>query len=126
MSRAYRRSIRLLLVAACGYLAISAALFGCQRALLYHPDTSLADPADVDLPSAALEHLKTPDGEDLVVWWIAPRALDKPVYLYFHGNGGNLTYRPNRSVCSPTMTPASWPSAGAAMAARPAARPKTG
>jgi pimeloyl-ACP methyl ester carboxylesterase len=96
MSRAYRRSIRLLLVAACGYLAISAALFGCQRALLYHPDTSLADPADVDLPSAALEHLKTPDGEDLVVWWIPPRAPDKPVYLYFHGNGGNLSYRPNR------------------------------
>ena len=96
MPRTYRRSIRLLLVVVCGYLAISAALFGCQRALLYHPDTSLADPVDVDLPSAALEHLKTPDGEDLVVWWIPPRAPDKPVYLYFHGNGGNLTYRPNR------------------------------
>ncbi|NJM91482.1 MAG: hypothetical protein HC861_01325 [Rhodospirillaceae bacterium] len=96
MTRTYRRSIRLLLVAACGYLAISGALFGCQRALLYHPDTALADPVDVDLPSAALEHLKTPDDEDLVIWWIAPRAPDKPVYLYFHGNGGNLTYRPNR------------------------------
>lgn len=90
------RSIRLLLVALCFYLAICAAMFGFQRALLYHPDTSLADPVAVDLKGAAIEHLKTADGETLVAWWIAPRAPDKPVYLYFHGNGGNLTYRPNR------------------------------
>ena len=96
MNRFIRRSIRLFLVAACTYLAIGGALFGCQRDLLYHPDTSLADPADAGLPNAALEHLKTSDGEDLVVWWIAPRAPGKPVYLYFHGNGGNLSYRPKR------------------------------
>jgi pimeloyl-ACP methyl ester carboxylesterase len=90
------RSIRLLAVVVCGYLAICAAMFGFQRALLYHPDTALADPKAADLQAAALEHLKTPDGEQLVAWWIAPRAPSKPVYLYFHGNGGNLTYRPNR------------------------------
>jgi pimeloyl-ACP methyl ester carboxylesterase len=92
----YRRSIRLSLVVVCGYLAICAALFGCQRDLLYHPDPSLADPADAGLPNAELAHLKTSDGEDLVVWWIPPRASGKPVFLYFHGNGGNLSYRPNR------------------------------
>lgn len=91
-----RRSIRLSLVVAGVYLAICAALFGCQRDLLYHPDATLADPAAVDLPNAALEHLKTSDGEDLVAWWIPPRAPGKPVFLYFHGNGGNLTYRPKR------------------------------
>jgi pimeloyl-ACP methyl ester carboxylesterase len=96
MNRIYRRSIRLLLVPVGIYLAICAALFGCQRDLLYHPDTTLADPAAAGLPSAALEHLKTPDGEDLVVWWVPPRTPDKPVFLYFHGNGGNLTYRPKR------------------------------
>ena len=84
------------LAAVCVYLAICAAMFSFQRSLLYHPDTSLADPADVGLRNAALEHLKTPDGEDLVVWWIPPRAPGKPVYLYFHGNGGNLSYRPDR------------------------------
>lgn len=92
----YRRSIRLLLLPVGVYLAICIALFGCQRDLLYHPDAALADPAAVGLQDAALEHLKTADGEDLVAWWIPPSAPDKPVYLYFHGNGGNLTYRPNR------------------------------
>lgn len=96
MKRVFQRSIRLLLVPVGLYLAICATLFGCQRDLLYHPDPSLADPAAVDLPDAALERLATPDGEELVVWWIAPRAPDQPVFLYFHGNGGNLTDRPNR------------------------------
>jgi hypothetical protein len=96
MNRTYRRSIRLFLVAVCGYLAICAALFGCQRDLLYHPDPSLADPAKAGLQKATLEHLKTGDGEDLIAWWIPPGAPGKPVYLYFHGNGGNLSYRPHR------------------------------
>ena len=96
MTRTYRRSIRLFLVAACGYLALCAAMAGCQRDLLYYPDRSLADPADAGLPNAAREHLQTSDGEDIVVWWIPPRAPDKPVFLYFHGNGGNLTYRSKR------------------------------
>ena len=96
MNRTYRRSIRLFLVAVCGYVAICAAMAGCQRDLLYYPDASLADPADAGLPNAALEHLQTSDGEDIVVWWIPPRAPGKPVFLYFHGNGGNLTYRSKR------------------------------
>ena len=90
------RSLRFFAMVAGGYLAICAAMFGFQRALLYHPDTTLADPAAINLHGAALEHLKTPDGENLVAWWIAPRTPGQPVYLYFHGNGGNLAYRPNR------------------------------
>ena len=113
MKRIYRRLVRLFLVAVCAYLAICAAMFGFQRSLLYHPDTSLADPADAGLQIAELQHLTTSDGEDLVVWWIPPRAPGKLVYLYFHGNGGNLSYRPNRF-------------AGAAMVARPVARRKMG
>jgi pimeloyl-ACP methyl ester carboxylesterase len=96
MNRTYRRSIRLFQVALCVYLATCAAMFSFQRDLLYRPDTSLADPANAGLRNVELEHLKTGDGEDLIVWWIPPRAADKPVYLYFHGNGGNLSYRPNR------------------------------
>lgn len=96
MNRTYRRLIRLLLLPVCAYLAVGAALFGCQRDLLYYPDTALADPVDAGLTHAALERLKTADGEDIVVWWIPPRAPGKPVFLYFHGNGGNLSYRPKR------------------------------
>jgi hypothetical protein len=96
MTRILGRSIRLLLVPVGIYLALCAAMFGCQRDLLYHPDAALADPAAAGLPDAALEHLKTPDGADLVVWWIPPRAPDKPVFLYLHGNGGNLADRARR------------------------------
>jgi pimeloyl-ACP methyl ester carboxylesterase len=96
VKRTYSRSIRLLLVAACAYLAMCVAMFIFQRDLLYQPDMSLADPVDAGLPNAQLEHLKTSDGEDLIVWWIPPRAPGKPVFLYFHGNGGNLSYRPKR------------------------------
>lgn len=96
MNQVYRRSLRLSLAAVCTYLVICAAVFIFQRDLLYRPDTSLADPADAGVRSAELEHLKTSDGENLVVWWIPQRTPGKPVYLYFHGNGGNLSYRPNR------------------------------
>ena len=96
MNRTVRRLIRLSLVPVCVYLAICTVLFVFQRDLLYHPDAALADPAGAGLPDAALEHLRTPDGEDLIVWWIPPRAPGKPVFLYFHGNAGNLSYRPQR------------------------------
>jgi fermentation-respiration switch protein FrsA (DUF1100 family) len=39
--------------------------------------------------------LDTADGERLVAWHIAPQA-DKPVVIYFHGNGGSLRYRVGR------------------------------
>ncbi|HEY1386606.1 MAG TPA: alpha/beta fold hydrolase [Dongiaceae bacterium] len=70
-------------------------MFGLQRSLLYRPDTSMTDPLKVGL-QAEVQHLKTADGQDLVAWWIQPRALNKPVYLYLHGNGGNLSYRSER------------------------------
>ena len=39
--------------------------------------------------------LTTADGEHVIAWHVAPRE-DKPVILYFHGNGGALRYRVER------------------------------
>ena len=39
--------------------------------------------------------LTTADGERVIVWHVPPRQ-DKPVILYFHGNGGALKYRVDR------------------------------
>lgn len=78
------------------YLAVGLAIFFGQRRLQYHPDTSPMNPAAAGLTGAVQETLATPDGERIVVWWVAPKRDDAPVYLYLHGNGSNLHARAAR------------------------------
>ena len=94
--RVYRGLLSVFRIAACGYLVVLVGLYAFQRHLLYHPDRTLRPPAELDLADAAIEHIKTADGEDIMVWWIPPGAPEKPAFLYLHGNGGNLSYRHNR------------------------------
>lgn len=94
--RLYRGLLSVFRIAVCGYLAILVGLCACQRQLLYRPDSTIVPPTQLGLADAAVEHIKTADGEDIMVWWIPPRAAEKPAFLYLHGNGGNLSYRPNR------------------------------
>ena len=47
------------------------------------------------MPEAEEVTLKASDGVPLVAWHVAPRD-DKPVIIYFHGNGGALRYRVGR------------------------------
>jgi uncharacterized protein len=63
-----------------------------QRKLLYFPPSGDVAPSEVGLPQARVLKLKTSDGETLTAWYIAP-AADKPLILYFHGNGGGLDLR---------------------------------
>ena len=83
------------IVAAAGYLALGALMFFAQRALMYFPDRARTPPAAAGLPQAEEVTLDTADGEKIIVWHIAPRG-DKPVVLYFHGNGGALNLRADR------------------------------
>lgn len=83
------------LVLAVAWLAILALVYPMQRRMLFLPDPERVSPASVRLEGFAEETLTTPDGERLVAWWRAPRG-DRPVVLYFHGNGGNLSYRAGR------------------------------
>src|SRR6201997_1071375 len=85
----------LLIFALLGYVAFVALLYFTQRSLQYFPDRLRTAPAVAGLPEAQEVVLDTADGERVIVWHVPPRA-DKPVVLYFHGNGGSLRGRVDR------------------------------
>src|SRR5947209_11328461 len=83
------------LYAILGYGALLALLYLTQRAIQYFPERLRTAPAAAGLPQAQEVVLDTADGERVIVWHVPPRA-DKPVVLYFHGNGGSLRGRVDR------------------------------
>jgi fermentation-respiration switch protein FrsA (DUF1100 family) len=78
-----------------GYLAVAALMYFAQRALMYFPEKTRTAPAAAGLPQAEEVVLDTADGEKVIVWHLPPRG-DKPVAIYFHGNGGSLRLRVDR------------------------------
>jgi len=85
----------LVIFALLGYGAIVALLYVTQRAMQYFPARFRTAPAVAGLSEAQEVVLDTADGERVIVWHVPPRA-DKPVVLYFHGNGGSLRGRVDR------------------------------
>ncbi len=77
------------------YVALAAILYFTQRSMMYFPETVHTAPAQAGLLEAQEIDLTASDGARMVVWHIAPRR-DKPVIVYFHGNGGALRYRVER------------------------------
>lgn len=58
-----------------------------ERQVLYHPSRELSD----ERPGFVEELvLRTSDEINLRAWYLAP-PQDRPLLLYFHGNGGNLS-----------------------------------
>jgi uncharacterized protein len=78
-----------------GYGAMVAIVYFAQRALMYFPDRTRTPPGEAGLPEAEEVTLAAADGEKLVAWYV-PAAEEKPVVLYFHGNGGALVHRVRR------------------------------
>src|SRR5215468_8539187 len=78
-----------------GYGAFVVLLYVAQRSLQYFPERFRTAPAAAGLPEAQEIVLDTADGERVIAWHVPPRA-DKPVVLYFHGNGGSLRGRVDR------------------------------
>jgi fermentation-respiration switch protein FrsA (DUF1100 family) len=72
-----------------------ALLYLTQRAMQYFPERFRTAPAEAGLPEAQEIELETPDGERVIAWHLPARG-DKPVILYFHGNGGSLRARADR------------------------------
>src|SRR5262245_14698661 len=85
----------ILLFVVVGYGAIVALAYFAQRSLTYFPDRMRTSPAQAGFPGAQEITITTPDGEKLVAWYV-PAAEEKPIVLYFHGNGGALVNRVNR------------------------------
>jgi fermentation-respiration switch protein FrsA (DUF1100 family) len=82
------------ILAAIGYLAVGAIMFFAQRALMYFPEGVRTAPAAAGLPRAE-EVMLDSGAEKIIVWHLPPRG-NKPVVLYFHGNGGALRLRTDR------------------------------
>lgn len=82
-------------VALVAFGGLTTLMYLAQRKLMYFPDTARVAPATVGFAAAEEVVLDTADGERVIVWHVPPRA-DKPIVLYFHGNGGSLRYRVER------------------------------
>jgi hypothetical protein len=87
--------LKWLLILAVGYGGLLSLMYVFQRTLMYFPDHVRTPPAAAGLPQAEEAMLTSSDGERLVAWHIAPRG-EKPVVIYFHGNGGALNLRADR------------------------------
>lgn len=88
--------LKWLLIAGIGaYVALLAAMFFFQRALMYFPDTRRLDPAQAGLPAARVVELASRDGTGLLAWHVPPQP-GKPLILYFQGNAGGLDLRAAR------------------------------
>jgi fermentation-respiration switch protein FrsA (DUF1100 family) len=85
----------LLIAAFVGYGLLVAFVYVTQRSLMYFPDVRRTSPAAAGLPQAEELVLETSDGERVIAWHVPPRG-DKPVILYFHGNGAALRERAMR------------------------------
>jgi uncharacterized protein len=85
----------ILLLALVGWGGIVALAYVAQRSLMYFPDRLRTPPAAAGLPEAQEIFLQTADGEKVIAWHVPPRG-EKPLVLYFQGNGGALDLRASR------------------------------
>jgi uncharacterized protein len=90
-----RRRWWLLSLPVAAYLIICAYMFLVQRSMLFRPDVSDVSATVSALAGAQNITLRTTDGVQINAWW-KPPAEGRPVYLYLHGNGANLTRRTGR------------------------------
>ena len=84
-----------LVVAAVAFGGLVALMYVAQRSMMYFPERLRTPPDAAGLPEASEIVLDTADGEKVIVWHVPPQQ-DRPVVLYFHGNGGSLRYRVDR------------------------------
>jgi fermentation-respiration switch protein FrsA (DUF1100 family) len=84
------------LVIALVYLGGVALLYFNQRAMLFPiPPVGRTAPDAAGLSEAEEHVLTTADGEKVIVWHV-PATPDRPVVLFFHGNGDFLAGRVSR------------------------------
>jgi len=77
------------------YGAFVSLVYLAQRFLQYFPERRRTAPATIGLANAEEVVLDTADGEHVIVWHVPPRN-GRPVFVYFHGNGGSLRLREDR------------------------------
>jgi uncharacterized protein len=85
----------LLIIAATGYVGLVGLLYVMQRAMLYHPPANHMPRPEAFLAEASQVVLDTSDDERIIAWHIPPRG-DRPVVIYFPGNGELIASRTAR------------------------------
>lgn len=78
-----------------GYVAVCTGMYAMQRTLVFPKLADHVTAAAAGFPEAQEVALHTSDGERLVAWYVAPKP-DKPLFIYFHGNGDTLNWRVSR------------------------------
>ena len=81
--------VRLAAVGLAAYVLALLMLVLFQRRLMYFPGPNPGPAVAFGLPHAQTLDLQTSDGERIVAWY-QPATAAKPLFLYFHGNGGTL------------------------------------
>jgi len=79
------------------YLVLAAYLYVRQRSFIYFPNTVRPTVSNVSVAGLREVALDAPDGLRLLAWYVPP-SKNKPVVLYFHGNGGTIADRADRLV----------------------------
>ena len=74
------------------YLVLLFALVVWQRRMMYFPAGAQGPASAFGLPDTQTLALATSDGQTIRAWY-HPAATDRPLLLYFHGNGGTLSIR---------------------------------
>lgn len=77
------------------YVGVCAYLFVNQRDMLYMAPTVAISPQVEGVPIQDLP-LKTPDGETLRMWYLAPAQKDGLVFMYLGGQAGSLDQQTGR------------------------------
>jgi len=91
-----KRQVRTLLVGVfvagfVAYAGLAGSMYTMQRQLLFNTrDTvGLSEPGALAIAGSERVAIKTPDGETLAGWYLAPQP-DHAVFLFLHGKGGGL------------------------------------
>lgn len=77
------------------YLAIVVAMYLKQDEMTFAANPVKSAPEDAGIGNAEVVPIATKDGETLNAWYTsAPEG--QPTILFLHGNGGNISHRPER------------------------------
>jgi fermentation-respiration switch protein FrsA (DUF1100 family) len=83
----------LVVAALIGYAGLVAVFYFMQRSFLFPiPQTARTSPQAAGFPEAEEHILNTSDGEKIIVWHV-PARPDRPVVIFFPGNGDFLAGR---------------------------------
>jgi uncharacterized protein len=77
------------------YAVVCAGMYFAQRTLVFPKLADHVTAAAAGFAEAQEVELPTADGERLVAWYVPPKP-DKPLFIYFHGNGDTLNWRVGR------------------------------